>query len=96
MASTVKEFVNNCDLCNRANTRKIIPPLRKNTVPEMPFLVKALDGAGPFPITSSGNGYVLVGVDLFSSPVVLKCIPAMNSKYYKISLRKYYCLLWSA
>ncbi|KAK2704378.1 hypothetical protein QYM36_016691 [Artemia franciscana] len=55
MASTVKEFVNNCDLCNRANMRKIIPPLRKNTVPEMPFLVKALDGAGPFPVTSSGN-----------------------------------------
>ncbi|KAK2719744.1 hypothetical protein QYM36_005275 [Artemia franciscana] len=80
MASTIKEFVNNCDLCNRANTKKIKPPLGKNIVPEMPFLVWALDGAGPFPITSSGNRYVLVGVDLFSSLVVLKCIPAMNAE----------------
>ena len=75
MASTIKEFVINCDLCNRANTKKIKPPLGKNIVPEMPFLIWALDGAGPFPITSSGNRYVLVGVDLFSSLVVLKCIP---------------------
>ncbi|KAK2721601.1 hypothetical protein QYM36_003783 [Artemia franciscana] len=80
MASTIKEFVNNCDLCNRANTKKIKPPLGENIVPEMPFLVWALDGGGPFPITSSGNRYVLVGVDLFSSLVVLKCIPAMNTE----------------
>ncbi|KAK2702049.1 hypothetical protein QYM36_019359 [Artemia franciscana] len=74
------EFVNNCDLCNRANTKKIKLPLGKNIVSEMPFLVWALGGAGPFPITSSGNRYVLVGVDLFSSLVVLKCIPAMNTE----------------
>ncbi|KAK2701285.1 hypothetical protein QYM36_020051 [Artemia franciscana] len=60
--------------------KKIKPPLGKNIVPEMPFLVWALDGAGPFPITSSGNRYVLVGVDLFSSLVVLKCITAMNTE----------------
>ncbi|XP_065583987.1 uncharacterized protein LOC136043026 [Artemia franciscana] len=78
--STIKEFVNNCDLCNRANTKKIKLPLGKNIVSEMPFLVWALGGAGPFPITSSGNRYVLVGVDLFSSLVVLKCIPAMNTE----------------
>ena len=80
MASSVKEFVNNCNLCNRANTRKIIPPLRKNSVPAMPFLVWALKGAGPFLITSSGNRYALVGVDLFSSLVVIKFKPAMIKK----------------
>ncbi|KAK2702224.1 hypothetical protein QYM36_019166 [Artemia franciscana] len=80
MASTIKEFVNICDLCNRANTTEVKPPLGKNIVSEMPFLLRALDGADPFPITSSGNRYVLVGVDLCSNLLVLKLIPAMNTE----------------
>ncbi|KAK2708424.1 hypothetical protein QYM36_014141 [Artemia franciscana] len=62
----------------------------------MPFLVWALDGAGPIPITSSGNRYVLVGVDLLSSLVVLKCISAMNTentiKFFWENIIAYYGL----
>ena len=81
MASIIKEFVANCDLCNRANCKKIKPPLGENLTPSMPFLAWGIDAAGPFPITSAGNRYVLLGVDLFSGLVVLHSVPSLNTEF---------------
>ena len=65
MFEDIREYVKNCDNCQRRG-----PSTRKE--PLHPILVKApfhrvgLDIKGPLPITKTGNRYIIVAMDYFT------------------------------
>ena len=60
------EYVGKCTQCCQRNLRKVKPPLRETDIPPYAGAKFSLDLAGPFPVTLSGNKYVVSFVDWLS------------------------------
>ncbi len=60
------EYVSNCVRCNERNLKKIRPPISDTEIPPYAFAKVSLDMAGPFPLTLSGNKYIVSFVDWLS------------------------------
>ena len=60
------EHINKCTQCSQRNLRKVRPPLRETDIPPYAGAKFSLDLAGPFPVTLSGNRYVVSFVDWLS------------------------------
>ena len=60
------EHINKCVPCSQRNLKKARPPLKETDIPPYAFAKISLDLAGPFPITLSGNRYVVSFVDWLS------------------------------
>lgn len=76
----IQKFVNSCFLCQ---TRKK-PPLKpagllQSIEPTSIFHTVGLDFAGPFPVTPSGNKYILLAVDLYSKWLETKAVEKATS-----------------
>ncbi len=68
----VKEFVQNCHICQRykPECRRLPGPLQQ-TIVQRPWEMLGVDLMGPFPRSSSGNVFLLVFVDYYSRWVEL-------------------------
>lgn len=60
------EHITKCIKCSQRNLRKEKPPLKETEIPPYAFAKISLDIAGPFPITLSGNRYIVSFVDWLS------------------------------
>ena len=60
------DYIGKCVRCNQRKLRKVRPPLKETEIPPYAFAKVSLDLAGPFPITLSGNKYVISFVDWLS------------------------------
>lgn len=60
LAKSVKNYVKNCDLCNKNKSGKTgKEPMYHTPTPEKPFSKIQIDTIGPLPITIKGNEYAL-------------------------------------
>lgn len=59
--------------CQTRSSRNSNPPVQETEIPSYPFVTIAHDLSGPYPITLSGNKYIVPLIDIYSSwPEVLK------------------------
>ena len=63
MFQELYDYIGKCVKCSQRNLRKIKPTLMETEIPPYPFAKVSLDLAGPFPLTLSGNRYVVSFVD---------------------------------
>ena len=78
MKMDIREYIHQCSKCQQFNIDRRKPPgfLHPIEPPLGPFQLIGIDYTGPFPITSSGNKYVLAITDYFTKWVV--AIPLSN------------------
>ena len=69
------EHINKCIPCSQRNLKKARPPLKETDIPPYAFAKISLDLAGPFPITLSGNRYVISFVDWLSGWIESFSVP---------------------
>jgi transposase InsO family protein len=67
MQADLQEFIKSCDICTVTKT-PLPSPAPNQSLPEVkrPMQRIALDYCGPFPLSNSGNKYLLVTIDHFS------------------------------
>ena len=66
MYRDVVQFLKGCVACNMRKLKRQRPPLQEMQVAKYPFEQIAIDTAGPFPESYSGNRYIINIIDLFS------------------------------
>lgn len=77
----VCSWIKRCKFCGCFKPRHSKPVgLLHSHVTSRPNQILALDFSGPYPISSLGNRYVLLGVDIFTGWVEAKAFPRMNGK----------------
>ena len=59
----LRDYIARCIQCNQRNLRKTKPPITETEIPPYAFAKISLDMAGPFPLTLSGNRYIVSFVD---------------------------------
>jgi transposase InsO family protein len=82
MASEIKEYVNNCEICkaSKTTTQNQTPPMGKMKQADGPWQLISADYIGPFVRSKNRNQYLLVIVDWFSKEVVLRPVQKAESK----------------
>ena len=81
MDQSIRNFISNCDICKVSKSVKLeSAPLQGLPSVERPFQLIALDFAGPFPTSETGNRYILVVVDHFSRFLKVFPVPCNNGK----------------
>src|SRR5436190_24371291 len=65
MKSDIKDYVKKCVSCqiNKTNFKPTKQPMEITTTAENPFERLALDMVGPFPISETGNKYIMTAQD---------------------------------
>lgn len=77
LAPSVKRYVRTCRQCQRRKTPPFRPAgfLHPITAPEAPFEQVGLDLLGPFPLSSSGNKWIVVATDYLTRYAETKALP---------------------
>lgn len=66
MYKELNEYIEKCITCQTRSARKLKPSLKETDIPPYPFAKIGLDLSGPYPVTLSGNKYIVSFVDLYS------------------------------
>ena len=69
------DYIAACVQCNTRNLHKVQPLLQETDIPPYPFAKVSLDISGPFPLTLSGNKYVVSFVDWLSGWIEAFAVP---------------------
>lgn len=82
MNSDIAEYVKECEICKKIKpiNRITTPPAGKWVRAKRPWRIIATDIKGPFPMSISGNRFLLVAVDLFSKFAVIKAVRNSEAK----------------
>lgn len=82
MNSDIAEYVKNCEVCKKIKPINHIttPPAGKSVEAKRPWRIIATDIKGPFPLSSLGNRFILVAVDLFSKFAVIRAVRNAEAK----------------
>lgn len=77
LVPSVKRYVRTCRQCQRRKTPPFSPAgfLHLITAPEAPFEQVGLDLLGPFPLSSSGNKWIVVVTDYLTRYAETKALP---------------------
>ncbi|KAK6173844.1 hypothetical protein SNE40_017230 [Patella caerulea] len=62
----IYQYVSRCVTCQKRSSKKIKPPLQETDIPPYPFAKVSLDLSGPYPLSLSGNKYIISFVDWYS------------------------------
>ena len=74
MHRTVKDYINNCEICQREGRRQKNEPLRTIKV-DQPFSKVGIDIVGPLPCTTKNNRYIVVAMDYLTKWPEARAIP---------------------
>ena len=81
MGTYIKLYVRTCATCNKNKKPRVKPKATmRNYHAGIPMERVHLDSLGPFPISESGNKYVLVMVDQFMKWIELKALPNQTAE----------------
>lgn len=82
MASQVKQYINNCQVCKETKSANQImrPPIGKEVVTERPFQKIYIDFLGKYPRSKKGNSYIFIVVDHFTKFTFLHAIKEATSQ----------------
>jgi transposase InsO family protein len=75
MYKKIHKHVEQCVTCQVRSDKKSKPPLQETDIPPYPFAKIGLDLSGPYPITLSGNKYIVAFIDLYSGYPEAYAIP---------------------
>lgn len=80
-AATVKHYVTTCRECQRRKTPPTRPPgfLQPIDPPNLPFQQVGMDLLGPFPLSSTGNKWIVVATDYLTRYCEAKALPRGTS-----------------
>ena len=70
MRRDVKNHINNCITCSKNLPNVTHPPQLHLEIPKVPFACIAINTIGKLPVTTSGNKYTLICIDLLNSYVI--------------------------
>ena len=76
----ITEHVASCLTCKLRSGKNCPPPIRGMEVPAYPFAKVSMDISGPYPITLSGNKYILSFVDHYSGWPEAFCLPDKSAQ----------------
>lgn len=66
MYKEIHQYVNKCAVCQTRNLQAIKPPVQETDIPPYAFAKVSMDISGPYPVSLSGNKYILSFVDWYS------------------------------
>jgi len=77
MGQECRAHVSKCVYCKirKAHTNNAKTPLQRFEIPPYPFYRSHIDVAGPFPMSKSGNRYIVVVKDALTKWVELYSVP---------------------
>ena len=75
MRTDVKSHINSCITCSKNLPNVTHHPQLHLEIPKVPFACIAIDTIGKLPVTTSGNKYALMCIDLLTSYVIAVLMP---------------------